>query len=85
MLEKNTKKCLIFKASAKETHYHSFSIPTTCRAVAPSQHYSFSISFPNLLGELKVTLVFHCSSFPPNDLLVPLALDRKGLPASHAV
>lgn len=84
MLQKNNKKseCLIFKASAKETRYHSFSIPTACRAVALSQRCSSSISFPNLPGELKVTLVFHCSGFPVKDLL---ALDGKGLPASRAM
>lgn len=83
--KKTTKKseCLIFKASAKETRYHSFSIPTARRAVALSQHSSSSILFPNLMRELKVTSVFHCSGFPARGLLVPLALSGKGLPASH--
>lgn len=40
---------------------------------------------PKSAGELKVTLVFHCSGFPAKDLLVTLALDGKGLPASHAM
>lgn len=86
MLEKTTKKSVSYFESLSQGDTLSQLLHPHCmQSCGTGPALLLLHSFPNLHGELKVTLVFHCSGFPAKGLLVPLAPDGKGLPASQAV